>query len=103
MHSYTLVSKHTRTHTCALTHARTPMYTHTHTHAAGARDRYFLGPDGRVVRSRSDALAKAMREVADAGRLQLLVEAADLERRRLQEVRQYSLDTHYDAARHVIF
>ena len=102
MHSYTLVCIHTHTYACALTHARTPMYTHTHTHV-GARDRYFLGPDGRVVRSRSDALAKAMREVADAGRLQLLVEAADLERRRLQEVRQYSLDTHYDAARHVIF
>lgn len=39
----------------------------------GSKDRYYLGPDGKVLRSRNEAVAKA----SDMAKLQLLVDAAE--------------------------
>lgn len=39
----------------------------------GCKDRYYLGPDGKVMRSRAEAVAKA----AEMAKFQLLVDAAE--------------------------
>lgn len=45
-----------------------------HTGASqGTKDRYYLSPDGRMVRSRNEALAR----VEEESRFQLLVDAAE--------------------------